>query len=120
MNIEQTGKAKELPFLLGELKSQRAVFHSMLEKVVNESTYLEKGILPPKKKIETGFLEEIVADSEARAGSTQIEPRRFIIPERTEAIQGCWVFIKRTLELMWSSDWSKVGQFDHQIIIAVD
>lgn len=68
----------------------------MLEKVVNESTYLEEGILPPNKKVETGFLGEIVADSEARAGSTQIEPRRFIIPESTEATQDCWVFIRRT------------------------
>lgn len=37
----------------------------MLEKVENESTYLEKGFLPPNKYVETKFLEEMVADSES-------------------------------------------------------
>lgn len=58
----------------------------MLEKVENESTYLEKGFLPPNKYVETRFLEEMVADSGSRGGNIQIEPGIFIIPESNETI----------------------------------
>lgn len=58
----------------------------MLEKVENESTYLEKGLLPPNKYVETKFLEEMVTDSESRGENIQIEPGIFIILESNEAI----------------------------------